>query len=229
MITPLPCFPMFERMKRKQEIWYIWPAIWVLKLILLEWQLADLCSVLENEQGSLSQIPYMPHISPGLISWKNPLEVSFIAKAKISLVLLAFLICWQRIFSSLPAHPLVFPGPSVGYLTWAPSSFTLVTPSNTGQFCPPVAVLCMVPPWNSSACPLLALGSPFSTLLHWPFSPSCALLCTVSRWADSPEHVRLRHTKSTSLVSEGCGGGRRWGRWCIFTPLPNILVRVRSQ
>lgn len=206
------------RMKENKKFGISDQLFWVLKLILLEWQLADLCSVLENEQGSLSD-SHMPHISPRTHQLEKTLEVTFIAKTKISLVLLAFLICWQRIFSSLPAHPLVFPGLSVGYLTWAPSSFTLVTPSNTGQFCPPVAVLCMVPPWNSSACPLLALGVPF---LHTPSLaipvPPCALLCPVSRWADSP---RTREAPSHQIYQFGVRRmwrGRRWGRWCIFHP-----------
>lgn len=208
------------RMKENKKFGISDQLFWVLKLILLGWQLADLCSVLENEQGSLSD-SHMPHLYPRTHQLEKTLEVTFIAKAKISLVLLAFLICWQRIFSSLPAHLLVFPGPSVGYLTWAPSSFTLVTPSNTGQFCPPVAVLCMVPRWNSSACPLLALGVPFL----WPFQ-SLPVLCSAQLAGGliHQEHVRLRHTKSTSLVSEGCGGVGGEEGDVFFTPLPNILV-----
>ena len=212
------------KVKENKEFGISDQLFWVLKLILLEWQLADLCSVLENEQGNLSD-SHMLHISPRTHQLEKTLEVTFIAKAKISLVSLAFLICWQRIFSSLLAHPLVFPGLFVGYLKWAPSSFTLVTPSNTGQFCPPIAVLCMVPPWNSSACPLLAWGAPFSTLLHWPFE-SLPVLCSAQLAGGliHQEHMRLHNTKSTSLVLEECGGVGGEEGDIFFTPLPNFLV-----
>ena len=167
---------------------------------------------------------HMPHISPRTHQLEKTLEVTFIAKAKISLVLLAFLICWQRIFSSLPAHPLVFPGLSVGCLKSAPSSFTLVTPRTLGGFVLQL-LFCVRAPRHSSACPLLALGVPF---LH---TPSLAIavppvLCSAQLAGGliHQEPVRLHHTKFTSLVSGECGGVGGEEGDVFFTPLPNVLV-----
>lgn len=161
---------------------------------------------------------HMPHISPSTHQLEKTLEVTFIAKAKISLVLLAFLICWRRIFSSLPAHPLVFPGLSVGCLKSAPSSFTLVTPRTLGSFVlqllfcvrAPLTQLCMSSP---------GLGGPLSPhSFTGHCSPSRALLCTVSRWADSP---RTHEAPSHQIYQFGVRrmwSSRRWGRWYIFHP-----------
>lgn len=157
------------------------------------------------------------YISPRTHQLEKTLEVSFIAKAKISLVLLAFLICWQRIFS--PAcPPAVFPGPSVGILHGLPAvSLPWSHPVTLGSFV--LQLLFCV--WCLAETALHVLCWPWGPLLHTPSLaipvPPCALLCTVSRWADSP---RTRGGSSHQIYQfvRRMWRGRRWGRWCIFHP-----------
>lgn len=145
--------------------------------------------------------------------------------AQSPLTMLALPTCWQRTFSRLtpsqPTHQYFWDTPW-GALNVLISSFTLATSSSPGQFGPPIALLCMVSPWQVLHT-LSCLGLPLLMLLQWPLQP---LLCLYSEHLAAglihQGNLSLHHTSPPGgCVGSGEGGvgaegGDRLSSLCLM-------------